>query len=1459
MKNPLLRVLSVGVASMATFALLVFAVSPIMQRVHTARADDSPTFANITVLDPDGHNIAQAVMVCYHGPSGDCPTTEANGTKTVSLPAGHYQMQAQAAPGMSWGGSAWQDVDVIAGTTTNITIRLTSLLMRGKITLPDGVTGVRARVNINLPDYSWQTGVDTLEDGTYSLGNPGGFVAGDYMVQVFPGWGVSGYVQPDPKTVTLPTSVAQNFSLVAASKSITGRVTYSSGAAVTDARVMANKNDGSGHAEASVDGSGNYTLALSGGSWMLQLAPNSQTAAWVYTGKQVQITFASSTTSETATANFTVTSATNTVSGTVADKNGTRLTQGNIDFRTPDGTGTSTQIQPDGTYSVKLAAGTYQIFAWFPNGQYTLNGESVTVGENQTVTKNLTVQTKSASICGTVKDASGAAAAGVQLNAFQSRQTPGVPGVWSNATSGSDGSYCLYVVAGTYGVQIMQNPNAKYVATNSTFFEVTLATDTSAVTAADFPLLNFVVTQPDVTVTGRLVDASGNAVTNFNGGVSAHAAGSFNGGMHVPAQNGQYTLKLSSSIGSSIEIMPDSPPNSDYGGSPVTLAITAGGTYTQNLTLISKGNTTFQGSLIDSSGFAITKCDNVHGMIFLDSPSGSHAQAEIQSNCSYSTKLVPGSYRIGYNIQSSDFINRPPSENNVITIFADQTVIMNVTVTKGDAKVTVKLIDPNGKGVANAWVNLDNMQQIQQSRELDQGPKSGKGGPQQGDNGSGFDKKMPCGATDPQSVMKCCAKKENKKACQDFQIPDGPGGTKNLYDASQFCSKKENQDICSKGDNGSNKPGAPGGQNQGPQVGKDFTGPGGCKSQTECDAFCGKPENQKTCMEFKPPEQAQSVVRMSRIGATRKVTAAGSSGEKNGPANFDNAIRGGGNTDQNGIATVTLISGKMYRACAGLPPDSGYVAPKCVDVDLTTNKTATVVLQAAVADANVSGKVSLNGSAPSRAFVHMWCKDGGGTGQPLQGDGTYKLNAVSGTTCYIGADSFDGTTPYRSPEATVVIDKKGSYTRNLELVEGNFKLPEPQTQTFTCSQQASVQLSNGTEVTIPAGAISTSQDGTCTFSATPTVDLTSNSTNAVLAYGYQLSALDENGAQVTKLNSAITVKFNYSTEATAAGISSDNESALTVAVYSQDTQSWEALSCTMDTTNDTATCSLEHLSSYAVTSSSGATGSLATVTTKTSKGKTSFTVNKKSVTPFPKCTKGTVTIKTASFSGTQYIVAGCSNESSVKVYDTKGKIKKTLKAFSVNSIVLKDFTLDGCADLAVSPVSGSQVYVYDVCKKYKVKKVNIGGSGAITATGLETTIKGVSNLVTYADNAFKVFKYSKGKFSTMSFVASTLSIKSGTISYTPLTPTITSVSPKSKNGSSTSSMVTLTVKGKNLTSKTTALVGTNVAALVYGVNKAGTSAKLAFDISQLSSGKYDITLTDSTGANSTKKSVFTVK
>lgn len=71
----------------------------------------------------------------------------------------------------------------------------------------------------------------------------------------------------------------------------------------------------------------------------------------------------------------------------------------------------------------------------------------------------------------------------------------------------------------------------------------------------------------------------------------------------------------------------------------------------------------------------------------------------------------------------------------------------------------------------------------------------------------------------------------------------GPGGCKSKAECEAFCSKKENQDVCAKF---APEGPAPSDMNKG--------GPGGCKTAEECQAYCVKREHWDECEHFKAPE-----------------------------------------------------------------------------------------------------------------------------------------------------------------------------------------------------------------------------------------------------------------------------------------------------------------------------------------------------------------------------------------------------------------------------------------------------------------------------------------------------------------------------------------------------------------------------------------------------------------------------
>ncbi len=1377
------------------------------------------------------------VTVCLNGPSGgQCATSGSDGSYTMSLNAGNYRTNTKVPEALAFGPAPEREISILDGTwPTGENFVLTELQMKGHLTKGDG-TAVEGWVNVHTSDWSQNMHADSDQNGYYGIG---GLPAGEYIAETGPFNNVSGVVPPAPKNVTIggaPQTI--DFVYVAAAKTLTGRIMKSNGVAATNACVDANNMNSGSHANTHVDGAGNYTLSLTGGSWMVNANPCDPAADWI-SGNGVQTDFVNDTTVESKELNITVTVASSSVSGTVRDNTGAVITTGNIDVRNSTGQGSNGQVQADGTYRVNLTAGTYEVRFWSPSNAYHLPQTSVTVAENQAVTLNLVLTAKTAHIKGCVRTRAGLPATNVQLNAWQMTGPGGGPGGWGNARTSSDCTYDMLVTAGTYGMNVMMEPNSSYVPTGGQV-EVNVPTESSVVSE-----INFTVDIADATITGS-VTLDGKPLPNMNGCVYARPAG-MNGENCSPMdpRNGTFTIRVSSTVASSYQIGCHTPPNAPYScGSPATVTVTSGATVTKNVELLSN-NSSVGGRLFDSSGFPVgaAVCAKLQGAMVFADREGAHYQGQIGPDCRYNISLVAGVYNIGaFFPPDSGAMNPPPGMP--IQVYSGQTVEKNIQFTMADASVTVLLLDQNGNGT-QGWINLDNSDEINQSRQggPDQGP--GKGAE------LGFGKAMPCNAKDPKGVIKCCSNSKNKKVCIGFAIPDGPNGCKNAWECSQLC--KKDMAKCDQAINQN--------QNSGPQPGTDEfkTGPGGCNSPESCQQYCSEPAHQDECAKFGPPPETQGMsVRISSTGSV-KATAEGQE-DKGGPG-FDKSIRAGGPTDFNGNARILTLSGHKYKVCAGLPPQSDAMPPKCQTIDLTSAKSASVTLQLRKADATMTGKVTLEGSAPSRCFVHAWAEDGNFSGQPCNPDGSYKINFTCNTKWHIGADSMDGTSFYRSEETVKFVEcGVKTYSQNLELKKQDFEVPQPVSVSGTCSNTLSLGLSNGAKIEIPGGALSTSTDGTCSCTASPTIELMATQANQPEGVGYTVECRDENNAVVQKLKSSAVITLPYRIPKDKEGTSF--EDALQAVFYDSTLGAYKNLdTCTKNTTSDTFSCPVDHFSVYTVANGSGssANGALATVTvTKSKKNITTFTVGKKKVTPFAKCT-GTVNVVTNYASGKQLIVAAGSCDGTAKVYDVKGKVLKNLKTGwkGINSAAFGDVTKDGNPDILLASTNGTDVKVYEAAKKYKGSTVGIASRArALTISAIDFSGNGNAELVagTVVNNNaqdIQTFKYTKGKFKAFnSPYAKYLKGTGGTISLSVPTPKITSFKGTVK---ATATSAKFTVKGQNFTPDSGILIG------LYGATKltykSSTELSVVIDATKFGTGKFTVRVTNPGGKSSNGKTL----
>lgn len=1071
----------------------------------------------------------------------------------------------------------------------------------------------------------------------------------------------------------------------------------------------------------------------------------------------------------------------------------------------------------DGSFSIPVTGGArYQIaFRGPPEAiaAYTFAAVFVDIASGET--KNIgtiTATEKAGRISGTVTDAAtGAGVVGARVSAFpmfggpeQGGAPPG-PMMPSEAVTTAGGAFTLKVDPGRYNINLQQGPGSSYVY-NGQPIEANCDTATCNVTG-----ITLAAIKADATITGLIKDTAGNSLF-FPGGVGARPVGAtdffdYNGpimpdgpmGPTGQPQSGRYTVKVPSTT-PQYTLTVHTPPNLSYSTvGTVTVTVVPNGTVMQDLTLAADTSSIF-GKVVSQSGFALSTCSasgdkfggDRFGRVFANSPSnGKFAHSEIEADCSFDMTLGAGEYQFGYHLNpTAGYINKPAPPDK-ITVAANQDVEKNITVIAGDATISGQVLGADGSPLGNVWVDAGNEGEAR--KDFRSGGQEGQQGPKEGEFVG------PGGAKSPEEMMKYCSDPKNSTECKNFKLPPGA------------------------------------------------TGPDGCTNMLECTQVCGK--NPQVCAEFdegdhdKPPG-AQSVlgrgVKYVRAASRVRVLAEDKTSQDQGPNFNQNVIHMGTQAGPDGKFTMAVVSGHVYEVRSNCPPDkdcSKLIPPKAVTADLRTVKTANVVLQFREAFGTAKGKVTLpNGAAADRCFVHYWSEDGGDGGAPCGRDGTYTLGYSQGKL-HIGADSFNGKTPFRSPEEIVTITTEKSLTKNFTLKEMSFEVPPPVSKTFDATQQTTISLEDGTQITVPANALATS--GNVTVSATPTIDLPTTENASPVGVGYTLNATDANGKTISTFNSNVTITMPYDEDYVKNDLGL-NESLLKTVFKNDATNAYEPNpTATQDTETDAFTVLTNHFSEYTIVSPGGTNLQSVVVSSSGSKG-AKIVINGKTTIKL-KDAKANWNVGTANFGSKLGQLIAVSNKKSggkLTLYGTNGKVKKAYTPFGkgfkggLNQVV-EDVSAktgskpDGTDDVAVAPAADgpAQAIVYNL-KDGKSATVTTGtGTGKTTLNTAELLTAGLANLTTlYNDSTKKAFKMKKGKLveATGSSITSLLTVKKGKVEKLSVTPKVKKVSGKC----STSATAKLTVAGSGFGTSGLIVLWNAAAALNTTITKANT----AFDI-----------------------------
>lgn len=1275
------------------------------------------------------------------------------------VPAGTYTLHVNVWDSETYTGS--ENVTLTVPATgldlTATQVRLTTPQLSGVVYRPDGRTPVQnAWVNLHQENGPLGQGSNTDANGQYRIG---GLPAGTYKFEVNPPQEMTDVVRTQPEDVTITSSLTtKNVVLTAAAKFITGSVKKADGTPVTCAQVNANLRGGPGWANTRTRSDGTYTLTVQPGSWNVRIERDGgfdcPEPDWIYLDPEAVVEFSADSSTETETVNFIVQKATAGIVGTVLTKDGRPVTNGNVNAnsQTRDGRNrwANAQIKADGSYRLALIGGTYDLNVWTNDPKLFTKNQKVTVGDKQTLTVNFTMAEKLAHITGTVTDKAGKPLPSIQLNGNLDCGPDGCS-AWSNTRTDDSGRYDMAVTAGRWNINIDGGQSANYVYDGPPV-DVYVSSDTATVSD-----VNFTLTYADITITGKVVDESGKPFAQFSGWAYVRpvnvAAGApfreYGGGVN----QGVFSFRVPSKLYSQAELGIHTPPNSQYSATPVTITLVADATIEQNIT-IKPNDAAIVGRLIDSSGLSLQSCP-FRGEVFANTSMSWHG-TQINPDCSYEISLMAGKYNVGYHLEeSAGFLNRPPRDSQV-TVVSGTRLEKNLTVISGDARATVLVLLPNNTPARRVWIWADNHEEIDQlRRQTDEKQRQ-----EQQEEFRG-----PGDTRSPEEVFKYCSKKENEKECKDFKLPPGAQG------------------------------------------------PGGCKDALECTRVCKKDPKKcdKDASSVDKPKAKGIVLsnsvlrRKARIASLKLVKAQEEEGKEEPDDFFDLMIGTGTETNDKGVATLSLVSGHEYTINAGVPPESDFMPPKNARLDLRNVKSANVTLQLRDSDGKMTGFVTRDGTAVQNGWVGCWSEDGNSNGSPIF-NGTYSINYTFNSTYHCDANSNEGEKFFRSEEHIITIGTQKSVRENFTLGEAKFNIPPPVSETFDSTQAHVITLTDGTTLNIPANTIASS--GQVTVTANPTINVQSQKTARPLGYGYNFEAKDADNKVVSTFAGEITATFKYSDEQLSdAGIDEDS---LIPSYWDAASKTWKKpTNITQDKENNTVTVRTNHFTAYALVSTSGKGRGRALTAVKSQKirGITKITIgsgtSKKTITPFPKCKNCEIAVGTlvAGKSG-QIVIAMQASKSAdsttAKVYDLTGKQRQTIlpwtRAYKQGgTLVVEELNGNGWDDVAFVPNQSTKISIMDFAAR-KTYTVKPSGSGRIMAQALDVFGTGTKQLVTNIGKTTQVWRFGKKGFAKAGFDTRKLSVTDRGIERVHLQPTLRSIDPKSV---SRKKSATITIAGEN--------------------------------------------------------------
>ncbi len=447
--------------------------------------------------------------------------TNASGQYTIKLRGGQWGGMVQPDSNSDWSyNNPPTNVSFKNDTTTesqavNFTVTRANATIAGSVRLPDGSVPGQFMFNVGVFSMGMGGSNGQLDaNGNFSIN----IAPGTYNIQIndFN----QRYAAPEIKPVTVGENETKNvgtITLVSRDATISGRAVDQNGNGVANIRVNAfmmrgkeGGGGGGGWADANTDATGNFTLNVFPGKWMVQMDMwGSRSLKYVLDDKPQEINIKSG---ETKTVTLRLAQANSTIAGSIVDTTGNvitdmwgwisadKSTREEGEFFGP-GLGGPTDR---GQFSISVPAGTYNVgLGPMPGSSYS-SGEpaTVTVADGQTVTQNITVYANDMTISGSIKDENGNAVSNVFMEVFATNKTGG----WQNAfINQSNGTYSIDVSSAVdpWSLGYFVDPRTGY-------FSERLTDSSVSGNSGDTITKDITIRRADATISGTVLDGDGN-------------------------------------------------------------------------------------------------------------------------------------------------------------------------------------------------------------------------------------------------------------------------------------------------------------------------------------------------------------------------------------------------------------------------------------------------------------------------------------------------------------------------------------------------------------------------------------------------------------------------------------------------------------------------------------------------------------------------------------------------------------------------------------------------------------------------------------------------------------------------------------------------------------------------------------------------------------------------------------